>query len=77
MLTEQLNLAASCLMILLIFHHSVSRVMGANSRLPLLVNPQTLRPAEYVTITGALSIARFTDKLLFVLAKCYSYKYTR
>ncbi|KAL1564258.1 hypothetical protein AAHA92_06625 [Salvia divinorum] len=58
MFTKITNLAAVCLMILVIFHQPVSQVTGANARLPLIVNPQTLRMSEYVTLTGALSIAR-------------------
>ncbi|KAG6421740.1 hypothetical protein SASPL_118297 [Salvia splendens] len=58
MFTKITNLAAVYVIILVIFHHPVSRVTGANARLPLLVNPQTLRMSEYVTLTGALCIAR-------------------
>ncbi|KAH6791021.1 hypothetical protein C2S51_006027 [Perilla frutescens var. frutescens] len=55
MFTEKIKSAAACLMILVFFHQPVSRVIGVNARLPLLVNPQTLQQSQYVTLTGCSS----------------------
>ncbi|KAL7100548.1 hypothetical protein ABFS82_08G004600 [Erythranthe guttata] len=42
----------SALMMLVVLNQLLSNVLGANTRIPLLVNPRTLQESQYVTVTG-------------------------
>lgn len=52
----QMKLSVACLVILVFVHHhqTAYHVIGANTRLPFLVNAQTLQPSPYITVTGIL-----------------------
>ncbi|KAG8384909.1 hypothetical protein BUALT_Bualt04G0167200 [Buddleja alternifolia] len=40
------------MMILVVFNQLVSHVIEANAQQPFLINPQTLQPSQYITVTG-------------------------